>query len=495
MMNYAHRIESRNVVHTYALARVFCNSYVLPDHPEFHFQHEPAPIWRTGSQYTDPEILSLVDQCLTDIEAELVHRVVYSHDLRLVNGDTPTETLPRTVKFRGGLMLYLRALQSGDFTFTFSPASSGVSGTLLTMPEQTEITSFSHIAPDSVQTLSLQAGQLYLLDFTHSTGTNCKVVVPAGLGAAIEASEAHPAYFEYSGGYLFVPAYTKHIDCDAPVRLRLISPSGVLTDVSAATRGPEGYTSVPVPTGDAGKIWNVSSQTRGSFKILNIPPLVNLNRAHLLLPREVCPPVTLVPGDTPTETLPNATKFRGNLRIYLTPIQSGQFTLTFSPPTGYTIGGYLTCHRTGAELSTFNFTTSSTMTVDLEAGYLYRLDLSTHTSYTATVDFPAGLAVALEASQSCPAWLDYDDGYLFVPAGTTDISCYGSPRLSLKSPTGVRTDIVGAGSVPVPAGQDNATWTVYSQTRGTIWFVNVPPFVNLNRAHLLLSPDDSVSLK
>jgi len=68
LMTYAHRIESRNVVHTYALARRLCNGWVK-NRMEFHFQNKDC-VWKVGEQYTDAEIIALAEKLRAEYAAE-----------------------------------------------------------------------------------------------------------------------------------------------------------------------------------------------------------------------------------------------------------------------------------------------------------------------------------------------------------------------------------------------------------------------------------------
>ena len=59
-------------------------------------------------------------------------------------------------------------------------------------------------------------------------------------------------------------------------------------DVIPASREEgEDYSVIKVPPEAAGKVWYTSSQTRGQFSLMNIPPLMSFHRDTVLVPREV----------------------------------------------------------------------------------------------------------------------------------------------------------------------------------------------------------------
>ncbi|MHB9108197.1 MAG: DUF4838 domain-containing protein [Armatimonadota bacterium] len=68
LMTYAHRIESRNVMHTYALARRLCNGWVR-NRMEFHLTNKDC-VWKVGEQYTDEEIVAMAEKLRAAYAAE-----------------------------------------------------------------------------------------------------------------------------------------------------------------------------------------------------------------------------------------------------------------------------------------------------------------------------------------------------------------------------------------------------------------------------------------
>lgn len=492
LMNYAHRIEYRNVVHTYALARRLCNAEVDTERPEFYMFGDP--IWRVGAQYTDAEVEAIAVQRRQALETEMAERVSYSRDLALVAGDVSSATLPYQVKFRYRHRLYVEPLGSGSFSFAFDPLAptARIEGSLIRQRDGVEVAAISVTGTAATQSFTLEKGELYRLELATG-GATSTFIVPSGLAAACEASERDPVWLDMCGGFVYVPPGAQELRAYGNPRLSLLSPTGVRTDLLPTTQGPEGFNRLPVPTGQDRAIWTVYNQTRGEVAFLNIPPLINLNRAHLLLPREALPLVR-VEGDVATETLPAVTKFRGTLNLVMIPGAAGTFSFTYSPPAGGAVGGTVIREEDSQEIDSFSFSASnSVVSVPLEAGKTYRIEMAAPVNLPTSMTVPAGLAAAIRADAAANPWLDYSGGYVFVPSPRTEIVCTGNPRLSLLNPSGGRTDVLpashgpdGLARVPVAAGHDDRVWTVFHQTRGNISFRNVPPLVNLNRAWLML---------
>lgn len=217
----------------------------------------------------------------------------------------------------------------------------------------------------------------------------------------------------------------------------------------------------------------------------------------------------LVRGEEAAETLPQAVGFRFELRAYVMPLADGEFVFGFSPyaPPGeaaeaadFAVTVSLVDAGTDAVVESITATEADTkMTVRLQANRMYRLDLASLRNGLAAdrsgkVVFPSGLAVALEATAERPAWVEGFIGAIFVPSGTTEIVCFGEPRLSLISPSKQRTDLGmaqvkedGLARLPVDPGEDGRFWVVGNQTRGKVFFAgSVPGWINVNQADLLL---------
>lgn len=142
--------------------------------------------------------------------------------------------------------------------------------------------------------------------------------------------------------------------------------------------------------------------------------------------------------------------------------------------------------------------------IPLEAGRCYRLELTpTMGGGDATFEWPADLPLAFEASEDEPLWTDAGGPlYFLVPKGCEEVWCRGNPRLSLITPAGKRIDVTpemykegqDAARVPVNPGEDGKLWTVWNQTRGSISFLNVPPYLSALPGRILL-PEEVLDQK
>lgn len=134
--------------------------------------------------------------------------------------------------------------------------------------------------------------------------------------------------------------------------------------------------------------------------------------------------------------------------------------------------------------------------LSLEAGHSYRLELNpTMGGGDATFEWPAELPLAFEASEDEPLWTDGGGPlYFLVPKGCKEVWCRGNPRLSLVTPAGKRIDVTpemykegqDAAHITVNPGEDGKLWTVWNQTRGSISFLNVPPYLSALPGQMLL---------
>jgi hypothetical protein len=136
--------------------------------------------------------------------------------------------------------------------------------------------------------------------------------------------------------------------------------------------------------------------------------------------------------------------------------------------------------------------------VDLRKGTLYRLAFTPSLgsrNQNPSVEWPEGLPVAWLAGSDTPVWMDGSGPfYVFVPKGTKEIICRGSPRLSLVGPNNKRIDVTAgmypagedAARVPVESGDDGGLWAVVTLSRGAVSFLNIPPQMNSMPEPLIL---------
>jgi hypothetical protein len=133
-----------------------------------------------------------------------------------------------------------------------------------------------------------------------------------------------------------------------------------------------------------------------------------------------------------------------------------------------------------------------TITVVLPKAGEYRFEIIGDAMLKVADEVP----MALEASVARPAWIDSSGPYYFyVPKGAKQLYLDGEPRLTFFIP-GVkgRQEIKPSDRVPgqtysiidVPEGAAGQVWHTDSLTRGKISFLNIPPFLSINRKHILI---------
>jgi hypothetical protein len=109
----------------------------------------------------------------------------------------------------------------------------------------------------------------------------------------------------------------------------------------------------------------------------------------------------------------------------------------------------------------------------------------------ARVRVKPGTPLLYEASVGSPAWVDYSGPhYFYVPRGVKKLYADAAVRLSLVAPgQAKRIDVTPATRAPgqsytvvdVPEGADGKLWHTDANTRGTFFFLNVPPLLSLSR--------------
>jgi hypothetical protein len=114
----------------------------------------------------------------------------------------------------------------------------------------------------------------------------------------------------------------------------------------------------------------------------------------------------------------------------------------------------------------------------------------------AIVQVGPGMSLIYEASATNPAWVDYSGPhYFYVPRGTRKIHLELSGRFAFYIPgASGRTEVTPAQrvagqthfAVDVPEGADGKVWHTDRNTRGSFQFLNIPPFLSLNRGKIFV---------
>lgn len=145
------------------------------------------------------------------------------------------------------------------------------------------------VPPDGEQrriVLTSPYSGLHRLEWTDGSDMT-RVVLPAGLPLTIRSTLEDPMRL---GGrwdlYFYVPRGTKVVGgyTDSTRGTMLDADNNVVFDF--ATMEAAGYFSVPVPAGQDGRLWKFSN-SRGSRKLMTVPPYLATSVETLLLPREV----------------------------------------------------------------------------------------------------------------------------------------------------------------------------------------------------------------
>lgn len=218
----------------------------------------------------------------------------------------------------------------------------------------------------------------------------------------------------------------------------------------------------------------------------------------------------LYQGESEEEAPPATVNFRFELTLYVQPLADGTVEFIASPYVPPQDAGRNDCVLSGdivrvedekTVASIFASEAGTKIIADFQAGKLYRIKLASLVNgnpgdKSAKFRIPENVAAAIPASLAEPAWIEGVAGFLWIPANCSELFCIGSPRLSLFSPEGTRSDIgtakateENAKKVPVRPDQTGQIWKVGPQTRGRVGIGGAAPaWINLNRQHLLLPP-------
>lgn len=307
LMQYAWQTRLRGMVHYYALARRLCNG--LPksdDRMDFYmFAKDPPPIWQTGGQLTDDEVVKLFEADIEALEADDDPLVVYSRYLEHVKvpgQDAGPSTVLRRYDegaarvHRSGMTAYLAARDTTDVALRILPIDKQVTVTVKRRDDviHEQVVPLGDKPVDVTFTLP-KAGE-YDLRISGSF----VIWVDESTPLVYEQSMMCRAHLEYSGPhYFYVPRGTKELFVEPGARLSLHVPGEAKRrDITPADTEPgKAYAIIPVPEGADGTVWHTSNMTRGKFALLNVPPLLSFHRSTVIIPREVAEADGLVTAD------------------------------------------------------------------------------------------------------------------------------------------------------------------------------------------------------
>ncbi len=297
LMQYAWRMRMRDVVHYYALARRLCNGLPVQDKRlDFYmFNKDATPVWMNGEQLSDDEVAELFGEYFQRLQSDGDPVVTYSRYFEPVRppGDDAGSSHQHLQKqdgvatFRNRLTGYLIPGGKQTIRFGVAPTSRSAEFTVY-LRGDTVLFQESYKKSDEFQTVEIELPKAneYRVLITGSV----KLRVPRETPFVFEASAAKPAWIDYSGPqYFYVPKGAKELVVDANPRLSIFMPGKKdRIDVVPANRAADkDYVVIKVPPNAAGKVWHTSSQTRGQFSLMNIPPLMSFHRDTIFVPREV----------------------------------------------------------------------------------------------------------------------------------------------------------------------------------------------------------------
>lgn len=297
LMQYAWQIRDRDIVHYYALARRLCNGVPKTDNRlDFWIGNkESNPVWMTGEQLTDEEIVQRFNDRIKKLSSEDDPTVVYTRyfePVRVPGVDAGSSTTiankeeTGVIAYRKKLLGYVALGGPGKIELLVQPAAKPVKvaayepgGKLIA---EHEVSDKDKLTPVSFE---FSRANDYRIEF-HG---DAKIKVPESVAIMFEASPTNPAWIESCGPlYFYVPKSTNQVFVEGRPRLSIVAPGQNRLDIVAESVLPgKQYAAVDVPDGGAGQVWYISSMTRGQAALLNVPPLFSVHRNTILVPREV----------------------------------------------------------------------------------------------------------------------------------------------------------------------------------------------------------------
>ena len=301
LMNYAYRTRYRQMVHYYALARRLCNAKPLRDgRPEFHmYGHEvdgekKPPIWKYGEQLEEEKIVRLFHEDLERLENAPNPYVSYTSPparVRFAGADQAgpgggfSKKADATAQFRHELGGVLIADAAGAVAFTVRGIARNTS-VRVTGPANQTLLKRDVGSDESVHlTVNLPGPGVYPVQING----RFQLTVPHDTPLVFKAGYDSPAWISYSGPhYFYVPKGTERLLFSCGPRLSLIVPGQGRRDFSSKDYAEgTGYVALDVPEGTDGQLWRTMNQTRGSVKLINVPPFMSFYPDRIVVPREV----------------------------------------------------------------------------------------------------------------------------------------------------------------------------------------------------------------
>lgn len=315
LMNFAWRVCDRDMIHYYALARRLCNGLPLKDgRLEFWLaldsKKKPpqkwldsagvtaeslpdAAVWKHGEAYSDDQIVAMFRESLASLKEDQVRRVAYSRylDYSWAPGPdagpsaSPGELKEGAARVHGPAFGYI-ASQTGDrfqiqVQAVDKPAEVIVYQRGETVLEQAGVEPASGVALIDIE---LPRANDYRFAIQGVADVSPAVGVPTLLDASLQS----PLKVQDSGPlYFYVPRSARDVVLQVTGEWSVGIPRNGTKRVSAKDADADsGYIVLPVPKGAAGTLWNLTAEGVASIALVNTPPLVQLTRQTVVVPRE-----------------------------------------------------------------------------------------------------------------------------------------------------------------------------------------------------------------
>ncbi len=296
LIRHAYRMRTTMMIHTYGLYRDLYHrdrSVSIPDNADWKTPEGKNP-WKSSSPFTREELSAMSRDGITNRKLLDFDPVSFSSDLvRPTTLKLPTVKTGSMGSYSRQPRIYHTWVDKAPQTFPFTVKG----GVIYSNRGATKLDLYPQLEPEGKSVAHVEVepdGNEHKVEIaTTFTGLH-RIEIVAGGGASatwlentamtIESSAEHPArlhtrwtlYFYVPRGTMTVGGFGEGV--------------GTMRDGSSKVvhtfDGKPGYYSVPVPSGEDGKLWSFYS-CAGDKTLMTVPPFLARNTEELLLPREV----------------------------------------------------------------------------------------------------------------------------------------------------------------------------------------------------------------
>lgn len=296
LIRHAYRMRGTMLVHAYALYRDLASrdkSVSIPDEARWNVP-EPKNPWKSSLPFTSEEVEGLRKAGIASRKLLDFEPVDFSREL------VPAARLDLKSEKVGTMGIYSRSPRTYFTWAEKAPANIALQitgglvytnrgGTKVDLypAAETEGKSVAHaeVAPDrTAQKVTLETTISGLQRIEILAGGGANTTWEEGTPMTIESSIERPGGFHGRWSlYFYVPHGTKIVGGFSAGEGKLKTGSGSLAHTF--DRKP-GFFSIPVPAGEAGRLWKFEG-CAGDKMLMTVPPFLARSAAELLLPREV----------------------------------------------------------------------------------------------------------------------------------------------------------------------------------------------------------------